>query len=182
VQQELRAKGYYEVGEPDGKWDSRTVAAISALQHNEGLPATGHYDEETRQALANAGPREVAPQRERTTARDLKEQGSRTIVAADKLSWFGRATKWICGALGLGAGSEQLGLLDQAEALEGKVGQIREIWNSAHGLLQPLLSPQVMLLCILGLVVGVAVHKLAGEIARYRTEDHQTGAHAGPGT
>lgn len=181
VQQELRAKGYFEVGEPDGKWSSRTIAGISALQFNEGLPPTGHYDEATRQALANAGPREVAPERERTTPRDLKEQGSRTIEAADKLSWFGRATKWICGALGIGGVGEQTGLLDQAQEFEGKVSQVRELWNSFHGLLQPLLTPQMMVLCVGGLVVGIAVHKIAGRIAAYRTEDHRNGVHAGPG-
>lgn len=179
IQGQLLSLNYTEVGTVDGRWGGRALGAISAFQEFEGIPRTGHYDEATREALAIAGPRPVDEKRSQTTAADLREKGSRTIAAADKLSWYGKLKMWIFGGGAVGATAEQGGLLDHAQEFSGKVSVARDLWDSVHGLVQPLLTPQFLILCIVGLALGYGVHRLAKCIAKYRTEDHNTGLHAG---
>lgn len=179
IQNQLLELGYTEIGTADGRWGTKTVGAISAFQEFENIPRTGHYDELTRETLATASPRPVDNKRATTTAEDLKEKGSRTIAAADQLSWYGKLKMWIFGGGAVGAGAEQGGFLDHAQEISGKVSMARDLWDSVHGLVQPLFTPQFLLLCIVGFALGFGVHRLAKLVAQYRTEDHNTGVHAG---
>jgi N-acetylmuramidase/Putative peptidoglycan binding domain len=94
IQKRLRELGYFIVGKVDGRWGPATVAAITALQaqararHPE-LAVDGHWGPATKAALADDANRRVVPEaRANTTLRDLREQGSSTIRAADGVSWI----------------------------------------------------------------------------------------------
>ena len=43
----LFRSGYHEVGRADGAHGTRTTAAVSAFQDQEGLPVTGRFDPAT---------------------------------------------------------------------------------------------------------------------------------------
>ena len=79
IQKRLRDLGYFQVGKVDGVWGANTTGALSAFQHDNGIPVNGTYDEATRAALAEAQPKPIAPERARTTEADLAAQGSTTI-------------------------------------------------------------------------------------------------------
>jgi len=50
IQSALARNGYYQ-GDPNGKWDSSTVAAMQKFQSDHGLDATGKLDALTLQKL-----------------------------------------------------------------------------------------------------------------------------------
>lgn len=50
VQQALKDKGLY-TGQVDGKWGTKTKAALKAFQESNGLAATGQLDAETKAKL-----------------------------------------------------------------------------------------------------------------------------------
>lgn len=90
AQTRLRALRYFDVGEIDGKFGSRTRGALLAFKADQGLPLTAEIDDATVKALAVAAPRQVDEDRANATAADLK--GKSTIVAttgqSKKLSLF----------------------------------------------------------------------------------------------
>ena len=87
IQRRLRNLGYHEVGRIDGIWGPRTVAALSAFQHHEGLPVSGHFDAATHQALLMVMVRRpVSIERQAATINDLRRAGSETIKQADNLA------------------------------------------------------------------------------------------------
>jgi uncharacterized protein (TIGR02594 family) len=63
VQTRLRALGYHEVGNPDGIIGPRTRAAILAFRDDNSLSLVPIIDVALTEALANAQPRAVAPER-----------------------------------------------------------------------------------------------------------------------
>jgi hypothetical protein len=67
IQSALARKGYYQ-GEPNGKWDSNTVAAVQKFQSANGIDADGKLDAPTLQKLGLgsdiagvSAPKPVAP-------------------------------------------------------------------------------------------------------------------------
>lgn len=96
VQQRLRDIGYFEVGEMDGKWGSRSRGALLAFKADNGLPLTPDVDDDTMLALMHAAPRVVGKERASTTAEELAKK-SVTVEKAQKgkfwsaLSGFGSA-------------------------------------------------------------------------------------------
>jgi peptidoglycan hydrolase-like protein with peptidoglycan-binding domain len=180
IQARLRDLGYPEVGDPDGIWGSRTVGAISAFQSHEGLPVTGHYDAATKAALNAAAPRPVSLTRSETTADDLREEGSKTIAAADNVSILGKA-KLALGISGLGgAAAEQTGLLDTAQTAVDKANQAKGLLGQTHDLMRPILDNPAFLLIGLALVVIGLLTLIAAELVRKRrVEDHRSGVHSG---
>lgn len=183
IQQTLRDLGYHEVGTIDGRWGSRTTGALSAFQAHEGLHVTGHYDEATRAALDAAEiPRPVEKERAEATVDDLREAGSDTIKHSDDLTSLATG-KVVAGGTILGGGvAEQSGILDKASDAADKLYTVRNIWDSAHEFLRPVLeSPPTIVFGVILIVAGIAVAVIAHRIRQNRLRDHQTGEHAGPG-
>lgn len=77
LQQQLHDALYSEVGFIDGRMGTRTRAALFSFQSDNGLPATGEMNAETRAfILANGVPtRQIAAEREGATAKSLAEAG-----------------------------------------------------------------------------------------------------------
>jgi peptidoglycan hydrolase-like protein with peptidoglycan-binding domain len=55
IQQALAREGFYQ-GEPTGKWDESTVAAMKNFQQSKGLPATGKIEALSLQKLGLGSP------------------------------------------------------------------------------------------------------------------------------
>lgn len=184
IQKKLRQRGFSEVGRADGDWGTKTAGALFAFQSHEGLPATGHYDEATRRELFEpaAAPREVAPERAEATVEDLRQAGSRTIKTADHASFLGKIQAGIGTAVLGGGAANQAGVLDvdKVQEVADKASAFKEALNTIHGLVAPILSPQAIFIGLGLLGLGVAVWWLSGKIKALRTEDHNTGVHAGP--
>lgn len=176
----LRDKGYAVVGVPDGIAGSNTVAALSKFQAHEGIPITGKYDAATAAALAEAEPIEATPDRQRTTAQDLREAGSKTIKTADRISLLGKIKLAIASLFGGGAAAEHAGLLDTAQEGIEKAQQAKGVWDSVHDLAAPLFgSPTVLIAIGVLIVAGVAAWYFAEQIKAHRVADHRSGRHAG---
>lgn len=94
IQQRLRELGWVQVGKVDGSWGPSTAGAIAALQQqakasNPAIVVDGHYGPQTRELLQNGVTRELPKRRLDTTENDLRQQGSRTIDAGDKVQGSG---------------------------------------------------------------------------------------------
>jgi len=110
VQELLAAKGYVEVGQPDGFDGPRTRAAVRVFRAENGMPAGDVIDDKLIAALTAAGPRQIAKARVEAQANDLREKGNTQIQNLDGMGWLGKA-------LGLGGilgGIEKSGVLDKA--------------------------------------------------------------------
>lgn len=73
----------YQLGATDGIFGSLTREAVFAFQIDNNLPLTGTADEATRAAFARAQKRQLARKRVAADADTLRQDGSRTISAAD---------------------------------------------------------------------------------------------------
>lgn len=181
IQTKLRQLAYHEVGDPDGRWGSRTTGAIAAFQTHEGLPVTGHYDEATKDALDIADARPVSDSRANATLDDLREQGSTTIASADTASTLGKV-KTIGGiVVAGGAAAEQAGtVLSTAQDTVDKVDQAKTLWGSIHHMLHPIFGhPAVLIIAVAVAIGGFLVWKYADRVKLRRLIDHQTGTHPG---
>lgn len=181
LQRKLRKLGYASVGNPDGRFGVKTVGALSQFQAHEGVPVTGKYDDATREAMKTAEPIEPPAERQRATASDLAEAGSKTVKAADSGSLFA----WVKGITGTtiagGSVAEKLGLLDTAQAGIDKANQAKGIWDSFCDLVHPVLAgPTPIIVGVVLIAAGVASYLLFERIKAYRVADHNSGAHAGP--
>ncbi|TMJ04328.1 MAG: DUF3380 domain-containing protein [Alphaproteobacteria bacterium] len=178
LQARLRTLNYAEAGMADGVWDTKTTAAIAAFQAHEGLTVTGSYDDATEAALLLAQPRPVPRERSTVTEDDLRDEGSRTIKTADKLSLLGKIKLWLFGAPAVGGIANESGVLDQAKELGEKAGTLHETITSLQGFLP---SWRVIEICIAIALLGAAIVYLAGRIKKWRVADHHSGVHAGAG-
>jgi hypothetical protein len=171
LQQKLKDLGYAEIGVPDGKWGTRTTAALVAFQSHEGLPTTGKLDDATKQAIAVAIPREVSAERRETTPNDLRQAGSETIKAADRGSVWAKILLW----LGIGGGAEQAGGLDAAQEVIGKVSTLGSIINGAREGIAAL-APYWWIGAV---ALGAYFLWTYRDVIRRRVADHISGLHAG---
>jgi hypothetical protein len=97
----LKAMGYHEVGNVDGKFGSRTAAAISAFQFDQGMERNGELDHATKiaidEGLAEDFKRPIAPERATGKPKDSKiidgaeKQGGAGIFAliTGFFTWLG---------------------------------------------------------------------------------------------
>ena len=166
VQRRLRELGYSETGAADGKWGTRTRAAVLGFRADKGLPIYAGVDDDLLAALMVSGKREISPERRNATVEDLYEKGSRTIKEADASEKAGKATL----GLGLiaGAGETVNQLSDQLDVMSGIAAKIAP--------LQEFFLDNVWLILIA--VGGVVVWK-SGLIKKWRLFDHQEGKNAG---
>jgi putative chitinase len=181
LQAQLKAKGY-PCGTDDGHFHEGTRGAIAKLQLDTGLPATGHADQATRDALEQIELAPIGEARATATARDLREKGSTTIAAADRLGWLGK----LLAALGLtgigGVGTDKAGGLDldtlqagidKAHQATGLVDQVRPMLKAVFA------SPFALPIAAACVIVAILIVREARAIARARVEDHRSGANMG---
>lgn len=167
VQRQLRNLGYTEVGVPDGKWGTRTRAAVLAFRADHGLPVYVGVDDEMASELLRARPRDVAPERREATTDDLRRGGSKTIEATDRANG---AAVVVGGTGALGVGLQTVGALgehlDSAQGVVDKIAPLKDALAAA--------GPWVMV-GLAGFVIWQMV-----KAQRARVDDHRTGKNAGP--
>ena len=156
VQERLSALGYHEVGMADGKMGPRTRAAILAFRDDNALPLVPIIDVALTEALANATPRPVAPER----AAGVPEE-SRIVTASNAqiglgvLGAVGSVGSQVAPAVAEAEGAKDL--IERAMALVGLDG-----WLSAA---MPWIGAAVF--------IGVIIYAVRARNARI--EDHRTG-------
>ena len=156
VQARLKALGYHEVGQVDGRVGPRTRTAILAFRDDNGLPLVPIIDVALTEALASAEPRPVAPER----AAGVPE-GSRIVTAANAQVGLG-----VLGAAGSVAAQITPALI-QAEEARDTAERVLDLVGLADGV-QALL-PWV------GAVVFIGVIFYALKARNARIEDHRSG-------
>lgn len=158
VQRRLKALGYPEVGVADGKWGTKTRAAVLGFRADNGLPLVADIDDDLLSALMLAPKRPVAASRAEATANDLRRAGSRIIKTADA----GQATG--VGTLGLG------GVMAYATFA-------KDLNETIQPVLESLKSASPMLL----LGMGALIVYQQWRIKSARLQDHREAKHVGRG-
>ncbi len=166
VQTQLKNAGF-PVGKIDGKWGSLTTGAVAAFQRREGLKVTGTLNEETRAELREIQPLEVSEARSEEGADELRAQGSKTIASADTGGWWAKGLL----ALGVGGGTKETGILDQAEAVVGKVESAKSVVESAKGIVEAV-APYWW---VGALIAGFFMWRAYGDIITERVRAHVSG-------
>ena len=156
VQQRLKDLGYHEVGQVDGKVGPRTRAAILAFRNDNDLALVPIIDVALAEALENAAPREIAPERASGFPTD-----SRIVTAANAQIGLG-----VIGAAG-SIGSQIAPALVEAE-------QARDVAERVFTLIGLEEWVSVALPWIGAAVfIGVVIYALRAKAARI--DDHRTG-------
>jgi uncharacterized protein (TIGR02594 family) len=156
VQQRLKDLGYHEVGQIDGAIGPRTRAAILAFRNDNSLPLLPIIDLTLTEALQNAAPREIAPERASGAPTE-----SRIVTAANAQIGLG-----IIGAAG-SIGSQIAPALMEAEQARDLAGRVftligLESWLS---IALPWIGAAVF--------IGVVVYALRAKAARI--DDYRSG-------
>jgi hypothetical protein len=162
VQQRLDELGYPEVGSVDGKWGSKTAAAILAFRNDNGLPTDAKIDAALLTALMTAKPREIAPARANATVADLRKEDAPEIKQTDQTKVGGYA------AVGLGAFT---GAQQALGSMKDTSSTVRAIWDTLEPL-QHLITDNLWL--ILGAGGAFFVWK-SGILQNIRLFKHQSG-------
>ncbi len=162
VQKRLDELGYPEVGSVDGKWGSKTAAAILAFRNDNNLPTVPEIDVELLSALMSAGPRPIAPERANATVAELRAEGAEDVAAADQTQTAGVAVAGL-GAVG-GAGT----LLESLDGYSGVFGRIA-------GYIEPVQDFIKDNFWIIAIAGGAFVIWKSGVLKNIRLVKHQTG-------
>lgn len=152
VQDQLRAKGYFEVGSPNGKYGNRTRDAIMSFQSDNGLDITGEVSGDLAAQIVSAPQRPVSTERATATAADLK--GSKSISLASQIKTIG------AGALGVSG-------IGGAMSIEDAVDKYQSITTALKAI-----SPWVV-----GLVIGGAIIYFGQRIIREQVRAYREGRH-----
>ena len=156
VQTRLRALGYHEVGAADGQIGPRTRAAILSFRDDNDLPLVPIIDVALSEALAEAAPRAVAP--ERAAGRPSE---SRIVSAANAQIGLG-----VIGAAG-SLGTQIAPALAEAEQARDVASRVFVLTGFDAWL--PAALPWIGV----AVFVGVILYALKARAARI--EDHKTG-------
>lgn len=170
IQSRLKELGY-PVGAIDGKFGDLTSGALAAFQRRYGLKVTGNINQETREQLDKASPREVDDARSEATVGDLRDKGSQIVASADK----GSVVSKVLVGVGAAGGAQSTGLLDQAQEFAGKIDTAKGVFDSIKGFVDAL-TPYWWVGAI---IVGAVTWQLYGDIIKQRLRDHQLGEHLG---
>ena len=162
VQERLDELGYPEVGAFDGRWGTKTRAAVLSFRADNGLPLEPVIDNALLAALMTAEKRKVAPERKNATVADLREKGAEDVEAADTTQVAGgvAAAGGVVGAAGT--------VLDQAEEYSGLAQRAMAIIEPVQNFIQD--NFWILLVGIGGVVVYQAYR-----LKKIRLEKHQTG-------
>lgn len=164
VQEQLDKLGYPEVGAFDGRWGSKTRAAVLAFRADNGLPITPTIDEALLAALLLAEPRPVATERKNATVADLREEGAEDVQAADVTQVAGG----VATVGGVVTAADKTGLLDYLSDLSSVTERIGTA-------LAPFKEIVVDNFWLLLLGVGGVVVWQSGVLKKIRLRKHQTG-------
>lgn len=156
VQQQLRDLGYFEVGNVDGRYGSRTRAAILAFRADNGLGLSPDVDPVLVAALQKAKPRTVS--RERAEGRP---EGSRIVKAAE--------AQIATGIVGM-AGAAASVVAPAVETAE----RAKDVTERTVGLLN-LTDWLLPVLPWAGAIIFLIVILLAWKAKAARIEDYRTG-------
>lgn len=162
VQERLDALGYPEVGAFDGRWGSKTRAAVLAFRADAGLPLVAVIDNDLLAALMTAEPRPVSEARAMASLADLRAVGAEDVKAADMSQIAGGVA---VASGGLGAASK---LLDGAEEYSGLAQRALDVIDPFKNFIA-----DNFWLFLGG--VGIVVVWQTGLLKRIRLEKHQTG-------
>jgi len=113
VQTQLKALGYTEVGDIDGKVGKMTKTAILAFRNENDLPLVNYIDAAMLAALWTAKPRELAPSRADAPPAVIREQ-----LPEAKAAWWTKVSSWVAGAVSV-AGATVSGVLDNLDGARG---------------------------------------------------------------
>lgn len=166
VQSRLIELGYPEVGKPDGKWGSKTRAAVLGFRADRGLPLVAQINQGLLVELMLAPVREVSEARAGTTASDLRDVGSRPVIAADKAGVAGIAVT---------AGGVLTGAAQVVEEVETNFGQFQGIVDTLKPIIESAMALSPYLLLALGAYVVYQQLKLKSVIV----EDYRVGKYVG---
>lgn len=175
IQQQLGAKGY-GVGAEDGEYHEATRDAVASLQANEGLPMTGVVDQATKEALQTAQDKPVSEGRATASLDDLRDAGSRTVVSADRIGFWGKIKMVGGGGTALAAAGQQFGAfdLDTIQSSVDKAHQAYGIVDSIKGLALPLVTSPIALIGGAAVaVIGLIVWWESTKINSARLDDHR---------
>ena len=162
AQQRLDELGYKLL--VDGSFGNRTRDAILAFQADNGLERSGVLDAETWEALDEASPRPVAPERAEATVKDLREEGSRIVGGADVIKAAAAGSAVLGGGTAVSQVApkpEPSSWLDTVVSLIEPLKVVRDFASDHWGLL---------LLCL-----GVGAWFIGNRIQEARVEDKRTG-------
>ena len=173
AQERLKALGYFP-GMIDGVIGPTMQGAISTFQSANHLAISGELDDDTVEALGSAmtPQRPISDARANATVDDLRDQGSKTIEAADEAE-SNLKTKVAAGLLATGGLSETV---SQANAVKDTVSQLPDLAQFAlsHALL--------ITVIIVGVVIWLerkAIKRAIDKIRDARLSDHRSGANLG---
>lgn len=166
IQERLRALGYAEAGLPNGEWGTRSIAALTAFQVQEGLTQTGEPDAVTLDRLfdTRTAARPVSPDRASATVATLRPT-SQTLQAT-------LSSKVGAGILGIG------GMI--AAAVQG----IGAFFGSASDMLRPLreyldwVPGEVWALAVAGM--AFVIWRSTRQAENARVQAFRDGTDAGP--
>ena len=161
VQKQLDELGYPEVGKIDGRWGSKTAAAILAFRHDNGLPTVALIDGELAEALLKASPRQVSVERGTATLDDLRAEGAKDVEKADKIDL---TSKVLIGGGVIGAAQKAADAAEQYSQIAGK-------FSEALAPFVDVISDNFFLIAI---GVGGYVIWNTGLLKRIRLEKHRT--------
>lgn len=113
VQTQLKALGYTEVGEVDGRVGKMTKTAILAFRNENDLPLVNYIDAAMLAALWTAKPRELAPSRADAAPAVVRDQ-----VPEAKAAWWTKFSSWVAGGVSV-AGATVSGVLDNLDGARG---------------------------------------------------------------
>lgn len=144
VQTRLIEIGYPEVGKADGKWGSKTRAAILGFRADHGLPLVAEVDDQLLSALMTAHKRPVSEARANTTVGDLRGSGSQKVAAADRVGLAGGV---------LTAGGALAGISEGVDNLQGEFSRFQTLFDTIAPVVEFVKSSAPILLLVLGAYV-----------------------------
>ncbi len=158
VQDMLRDLGWYEVGNPDGRYGTRTDGAIAAFRKQAGLPV-GRIDDALRVALMKSEKRPVSDERKNATVETIKDAPS--VKDGLNLETVGKSVIGIGGA-----GSIFNGITTFTDATD-HLNQVKSFWDAFAS------ASPYMLLAVAG---GVILY-FGQRFVRHQLEGYQQGRH-----
>jgi putative chitinase len=164
LQSQLRDKGYFEVGIPDGKFGPKTQAALTAFQAVEHLPSTRVFDAETIARLETAGPRPVDEERANRTMNDLRKGGAKVVTETDKVK---------------GASVITIVTSAVAVATDGVTQFFGTAWSSLETFRDAFASIPMWVWGVGALCIAVFMWRRANSAQLWRLDDERTGRHNG---
>lgn len=161
----------YPIGAADGEFGPTTRKALLGFQADNGLPTTGILDQATKDAMISAPKAPLAEERVTATADDLREDGSTTILSADRIKTVGK----VAGGSAVLAGGDKAGVLDSIKEWAGQYYDAKPILDS----LKPLLQWSESHMWIILLVGGALVWYFGADVIKSRLADHREGKNLG---